>query len=205
MVGNLDLSKVWVADTETTGELDYKEDGFVRVYLWHARSLYGEKEALGEDVDSLIAFTKRSDVKMIWVHNLKFDGAFILNRILSDDWTESKKQIPDEETYRHIITDGGQWMELVLMHGRHICKIRDSAKKFPGMSLEEIARDIYGIEGKSDLDLSKRRDPSYRASEDDIARVKGDTRILAVAMRDLYIRGFTAMTMASDALSCYKI
>lgn len=200
----MNKSDVWAADFETTLEQDFKEDGCVRVYLWHARSLDGAKDEIGYDAVSFIDFCARKDVKTVWFHNLKFDGSFILNTILNDGWESSQSQIKNKCTYRHIITNQGQWMQLVLMFGKHVCKIQDSAKKFPGMSLEQIARDIYGIEGKSDLDLTKRRDMNYKATEEDIERVKGDTRILMVAMSDLYDKGYTALTMASDALRCYK-
>lgn len=193
----------WAADFETTGPQDYAIDGYVRVYLWHARNLYTDDEALGYDVESFILFAQRHDVKVVWFHNLKFDGSFILNKVLRNGWERSPKQIPKHTTYDLLVTDTGQWMDMKLSFGDHVVTIKDSAKKFPGMSLEAIARE-YGIEGKADLDVVKRRGPDYMPGPEEIERVKGDTRILKVAMRDLMDQGMTALTMASDAKRYYQ-
>lgn len=191
---------VWVADFETTTEADLLKDGYVRVFLWNARDVYSDEEATGYDVASFIEFTQRC--KEIWFHNLKFDGSYILDRLLRDGWERSEKQVRGKRTYDLIVTDLGQWMQLKLMFGRHVVKIKDSAKKFPGFSLEQIA-ELYGIEGKSDLYLGY-RGPDYVVTEEDIERVRGDTRILKTAILDLHSKGMKALTMASDAMADYK-
>lgn len=172
--------KVWVADFETTTDIDYEIDGYVRVYLWHARTLMDDKEEMGYDVKSFIEFCGRKDVKTVWFHNAKFDGSFILNDALSDGWIPSPNQIKGQRTYSHIVTGQGQWMQLVLRFGNHVCKIQDSAKKFPGWKLEKIA-EKYKVEGKSELPFV-RREPDWVPGEVEIERVKNDTRILRVGM-----------------------
>ena len=194
--------KVYVADFETTTDIDFQIDGYVRVYLWHARDISSDDEAVGFDIDSFIEWASNIP-DVVWFHNLKFDGSYVLNRILEMGWEFSSKQIRGKQTYSQIVTAQGQWMQLVLRFGRHICKLQDSAKKFPGLSLEQIAG-VYGIEGKSHLDVFKRREPDYHASEEDIERVKGDTRILKIAMADLYECGYTKLTMASDAMNEFR-
>ena len=205
------VSREWVADFETTTQADYEVDGYVRVFLWHARQMYGTDERLGYDIDSFISFLSEGNVKRIWFHNLRFDGSYILNRILQLGWTYSDKREQGKNTYSHIVTKQGAWMVLTLRFntGSHkskknrcVVKICDSAKKFPGFSLEKIAK-IYGIEGKSSLYLGYRGD-DYVVTEEDIARVRGDTRILKVAMEDLIGRGMNRLTMSGDALDMYK-
>ena len=193
---------VYVADFETTTESDYAIDGYVRVYLWHARSIGDGDEASGNDIDSFIAWASTRP-KVVWFHNLKFDGSFILNRILTLGWKPSPTQIRGKKTYSQIVTAQGQWMQVVLRFGSHVCKIQDSAKKFPGLALEDIAK-VYGVEGKSVLNLAKRRAPDYTADEEDRERVEGDTRILKIAMADLYSKGHTKLTMASDAMHEFR-
>lgn len=190
----------WVCDFETTTEADLKQDGYVRVFLWHARDIYSDEECMGYDVDTFINFAWT--VNEIWFHNLKFDGSYILNRILELGWERSDKQIKGKCTYDLIVTDLGAWMQLELKFGDHVTRIRDSAKKFPGFALEDIAK-IYGIEGKSDLYLGY-RGPDYTVTEEDKERVKGDTRILKVAMRHLFDTGMSKMTMSGDAMESYR-
>ncbi len=196
------LKSVWAADFETTTEKDFKEDGCVRVYLWHAREIVTGEEAMGFDVESFLAFAAKKP-SQIWFHNLKFDGNFVLWKILRDGWEASEVQVRGKKTYHITVTDTGMWMSLRLQFGKHVCDLRDSAKKFPGFSLEDIAKE-FKIAGKSFLDVHKRRDLTYHATEEDIERVRGDTRILAVAMHSLiFEQDMTKMTMASDAKHCY--
>lgn len=197
------LSQIWAADFECTTEVDYKRDGLVRCYLWHARSLTEDKEDLGYDVASFIEFCKRKDVKTVWFHNLKYDGSFILSYILNQGCEQTAKQNKGQFSYDHIVTDTGQWMQLKLMFGNHVVKINDSAKKFPGFSLQDIAEEL-GIEGKTYLDVEMERPVGYVVTDMEIERVKGDTRILACAMKDLYDRGMTSITMAGDAKACFE-
>ena len=196
----MDNKSQWACDFETTTEADYKVDGYVRVFLWHARELFGPGEAMGYDIDSFIEWARNA--KSVWFHNLRFDGSYILNRLLETGWEWSEKQVRGKRTYDHIVTDQGQWMQLVLRYGDHVTKIKDSAKKFPGFSLERLSK-IYGIEGKSSLYLGY-RGPDYIVTEEDIERVKGDTRILKVAMEHVLSEGMTRLTMASDALADFQ-
>ena len=190
----------WVADFETTTEADFVVDGYVRVFLWHARAVYTDDERIGYDVESFVDFAR--ETSEIWFHNLKFDGSYILDHILKEGWVRSVKQVKKQKTFDIIVTDQGQWMQLTLMYGNHVTRIKDSAKKFPGFSLEKIAK-LYKIEGKSDLYLGY-RGPNYVVTEEDIERVRGDTRILKVAILDLHSRGMKSLTMAGDAMNDYK-
>lgn len=203
------LSDIWVADTETTTGPDYDALGHVRVYLWHARSLADDQEAMGTDCSSLIEFFHRNDVKKVWFHNLHFDGMFVSDFILKNGWTPaplSEKgnpiQVPNERHFSSIITSTGQWMELTLMFGDHICKLCDSFKKLP-FSLETIAS-TYGIPGKTHLESDIFRGDDYLPNGEEITRVKNDTRILRVAMADLYSRDMTALTLSSDGKALFK-
>lgn len=198
----MSLKSVWAADFETTTEKDFEIDGCVRVYLWHARNIVTGEEEIGFDVESFLAFAAKKPTQ-VWFHNLKFDGNFVLWKILHDGWEMSDVQVRGKKTFKLIVTEEGMWMQLKLQFGSHVCELRDSAKKFPGFSLEDIAKE-FKIEGKSFLDTHKRRDLNYHATEEDIERVKGDTRILAVAMHSLiFDAGMTKLTMASDAKNCY--
>lgn len=190
-----------MADFETWTEADYRIYNEVRVYLWHARELYTDREAMGYSIDTFLMWASKGPSE-IWFHNLKFDGNYILSALLLNGWEYGEKQEKNRRLYRHIVTDTGQWMELILMYGKHVVHIRDSAKKFPGFSLEEIAK-VYHIQGKSYLDVDKVRGPDYVATDEDKERVKGDTRILRVAMEDLMSRGMKKLTMASDAKQFY--
>lgn len=137
-----------------------------------------------------------------WFHNLKFDMSYYLSYLLGSGYEVSDSGAPG--AVETIITDTGQWIRVRVRYptGR-VQDYLDSLKKYPGFSLATIAG-IFGIEGKADLDVGKRRPPGYRYTAEDLARVQGDTRILAVALDDLYGRDMRALTMAGDAMAFFR-
>lgn len=201
-----DLETAWACDFETTTEVDFKEEGCVRVYLWHARSLDdSDREAHGFDIGSFIDWlaVSKGVVRMCVFHNLRFDGSFILDYCLRSGWryggpnTRGTRKQPTR-VVDTLITDLGQWMSMALKFGTHVVRFMDSVKKFPGLSLQQLA-DVYGIEGKSELNTYIRRPLGTPVTDEEMRRVEGDTRILRVAMRDVLGSGATKLTMASDA------
>lgn len=104
-----------------------------------------------------------------------------------------------------LVKSGGKWITLTLINSNGFkLDIHDSGCKYTTCaSLEDIAQ-ATGQEGKSTLDVFKRRGPGYKATAEDIARVEGDTRILANAMRLMYDRGLTASTLAGDAWKIWR-
>lgn len=191
---------VWVADFECTTETDYNIDGFVRCYLWHARRLNSDETAMGFDVDSFVEFAHNADT--VWFHNMKYDASFVNYRLLEKGWTYSPSPVKGE-AHINVIQAGDRWIQYTIMYpDGHMTNLNDSMTKYP-FSLEAVAETL-GIEGKSDDDFTKRREPSYRADAIDIARVEGDTRILKTAMEIMYSEDMTHMTSASDAWAEYK-
>lgn len=127
--------------------------------------------------------------------------------ITSDDGKRKQTYIPRKVTKPYdtprksvsIIKSGSSWINLTIVNARGtVIKLYDSGNKYTTCgSLEDIANAI-GEEGKSVLP-KVRRDLSYTATPEDIARVKGDTRILAKAMAIMYDNGYYASTLAGDA------
>lgn len=153
---------------------------------------YGKKNRLEAKKEAELAWLKMNGKKKYEYVEGKRRKTYIPKKV-----TEEFSTIPDS---LEVIKSGGKWITLTLVNERGFkLTIHDSGCKYTTCaSLEEIAHAI-GERGKSDLDVTKRRDPSYRATEEDIARVEGDTRILAKAMRLMYDRGLNSPTLAGDA------
>ena len=195
---------VFAADFETSTEVDYVEDGEVRVYLWSIRDVFDlEWEVHGGDLSSFHERVSTFGAATVWFHNLKYDMSYYVSWLLCHGWRHVPHNPCDDGEFSCLITDKGQWMRVSVQYGDHVVDFCDSLKKFPGFSLETISR-IYGIPGKSDLDVKKRRPPGYQYTQEDLERVQGDTRILAVAMADLYVRDMRSITMASDAMNFFR-
>ena len=85
MIKNGKYKDLWcVADFETTTEKFYNEHGYSKVWLWAISNSDGETIAIGEDIEDFIAYcTNNLKNYVIFFHNLKFDGSYILSYILS--------------------------------------------------------------------------------------------------------------------------
>ena len=243
---------VYAMDFETTTDVDYEIDGYVRCYLWHIRGLDGSEVAIGYDMESWFEwFESLKKDSECWFWNTSFDCSFISYHGLSIGYTsesfeeisQRKKKRKDavklyldendlpayhvmpggkrKATYipKHVtkayevpkrsmtlIKAGSKWITFVLVNSRGaVLKVMDAGNKYSGgiNSLDDMAKAI-GEPSKSFLDVLKRRDPDYVATEEDIERVKGDTRILAKGMSYFYDWGMTAATLAGDAWKIYR-
>lgn len=118
-----------------------------------------------------------------------------------------KKVTKDFEVPRKSITvikAGSRFIQMILVNskGKQL-RLYDTGNKYTTCkSLEDIAEAI-GIEGKSTLDVYKRRDKDYVVTEEDKERVRGDTRIVAEAIKWFYEWDMTKPTLAGDAWKLY--
>lgn len=115
------------------------------------------------------------------------------------------KQFETPKKSMTVIKAGSRWIQLVIVNAKgKVLKLYDTGNKFTTCaSLHDIALTI-GVEDKSFLDVHKRRDMDYRATEEDIERVKGDTRIVAQAIKLFYDWGMDMPTLAGDAWKIYQ-
>lgn len=103
------------------------------------------------------------------------------------------------EDYNTMIDEMGNWYGIELNCKGRIIQIWDSAKKFPGCSVETVAR-LYGIEGKKEkpyFDLY--RPVGYKPTQEEIEYCLQDSRIIAYAMYKEGKENHKGMTLSSDA------
>lgn len=118
-----------------------------------------------------------------------------------------KKVTKDFEVPRKSITvikAGSRFIQMILVNskGKQL-RLYDTGNKYTTCkSLADIAEAI-GVKGKSDLDVYKRRNKDYVVTEEDEERVRGDTRIVAEAIKWFYEWDMTKPTLAGDAWKLY--
>ena len=186
---------IYCADFETTAEANLKIDGRVRVWLWSFVNVETGEERYGYDLDSFMSTLYLAD--KVYFHNLKFDGKFILY------WLNEKGFIYQQD-YSCIIDDMNNWYEIKLIQGDHVIRIWDSLKKFPGLSVNAVAK-MFGIEGKKEkpyFDIY--RPPDYIPTPEEVEYCLQDSRIIAYAILKELERGHTRMTLSSDAFNEVK-
>lgn len=195
---------IYMADFETTVEIQYMIEGCVRVWAWAVEQVDGNQEVWkGETIEEFIRWLEGRKAT-IYFHNMKFDCMFLLDYWLRHGVPRLEYDDTSKEEYLHTLIDGHGQMYLVEYVNKSTntkITFKDLMKKYR-MPLEKIAQ-IFGIEGKSELKLGYR--PIGReVTQEEWERVLGDVRIGAVALRYQLTNMLTGLTVASDAMRAYK-
>lgn len=201
-----------VADFETSTETWYEKDGYARVWLWGIYDPFKDKFEYGLDLDSFMSrvLTKNQEINpIIYFHNLKFDGSYIVNWLLRKGYVFDTK-LSKENTFSTSISDMGLWyfIEVCIYKNKrqkYIIKFQDSLKKIP-LSVREIPKAFsLGDLVKGDLDYDLYRPIGYTPNEDELSYLRRDCMIPALALIKLNEQGFTKMTGSSDAFYQWKL
>lgn len=188
----------------TTNPLD------CRVWAFGYMELYNHKNTMiGNSMDEFMNWLIRSNSN-IYFHNLKFDGSFIVNYLLSNGWKWFKtSQIVKlrEGEFTTIISNQGQWYSIELKYkvGKkksHV-KIYDSHKKLP-FSVSTIAKAFELPLLKGNIDYHKYRPIGYEITEDEKSYINNDIEIIARALEIQFSQNLTKMTNGSDALNEFE-
>ena len=186
----------WCADFETTSNTNLQRDGYVRVWLWSLVSTDGQ-EYWGTTLEEFLDKAFELKVKKCFFHNLRFDGYFILDYLVNSGKVYG-------QDFKCIISELNVWYELSVIRGKHTIQFWDSLKKFPGQSVNSIAK-MYNIEGKKEkpfFDLY--RPEGYTPTTEEVEYCLQDSRIIAYATRKNCEAGNTAITLSSDAFNEVK-
>lgn len=131
---------------------------------------------------------------IIYFHNLKFDGSYILNYF-------NEKEIE----FDTFINDMGQWYSITYHYKDYKIVIRDSLKIL-NFSIKQIGKDMLKTVEKGITPLTEEKislDECYKKGYVDY--VIRDVEILAKALNKMiFEQGFEKFTASSQALATYK-
>lgn len=189
-----------MADFETT--LDEND---CRVWLWGLCSV-----ADPEDWDwgtSLQSFMERaSDFPKhhIYFHNLAFDGSFILDWLLKNDYAHEQGRASRPGTFTTLISRMAKFYSITIyfFNGSRV-EFRDSLKKLP-MSVSNVAKAFKLDEGKGELDYETYRPINHTPTAVELDYLRRDMQIIAHALRIQFISGMKKLTVGADSLAEYK-
>lgn len=187
--------EVWTADFETTSQENLIRDGRVRVWLWSFVRISDGLALWGKTLDDFMEYISSAD--KIYFHNLKFDGKFIVY------WLSEHGYLYGND-YTVVIDNMNNWYEIKLMWKGKVIRIWDSLKKFPGTSVNGVAK-MFGIEGKKEkpyFDLY--RPEGYEPTKAEIDYCIQDSRIIAYAMKKELEKGHKGITLSYDAFANVK-
>ena len=199
------LSNVYTFDFETNNSVQAIESGYTYVWLWDICAVSTFKHKFGLSMDSfmrtLTDLSKKDNI-VAYSHNLKFDGSFVLDYLLNNDyvWDEELKA---SKTFTCVIDTRLVFYSITFNTGYNTVELRDSLKKIPS-SVEDIAKAWKLPILKGSIDYRLDRPKGYIPSDEELAYINNDTEIVARVLRDLYKDGMNCLTASADALKSFK-
>lgn len=179
------------------------------VWAWATCNIETEKIITGNNIDSFIEFCKSQNNPVLYFHNLKFDGEFIIYWCLTHGFMHvSKKEDIKENTFTTLISDMGQFYSICIYFSVGNKKVKkvtfyDSLKIIP-FSVEAIAKSFNLEISKLTIDYNMPREKGHILTKEEIEYIKNDVLIVAKALKVLFSEGLTRMTEGSNALSDFK-
>lgn len=198
------MSKKFTADFETSTWLP--DESFV--WAW-ALCEIGNTDNLriGNTIESFFEVIQKEVNPIIYFHNLKFDGEFILFYLLKNGYTYTEKLERKSKTFSTLISDMGLFyqIEVYFEVNKKTKKVTfiDSLKII-NQSVSDIAKTFKLEEQKLEIDYNKPRERGYILTDEEKDYIKNDVVIVAKALEYLHNIGLTKMTAGSNALYEYK-
>lgn len=125
--------KWYVADFETTTEKHYELYGLTEVWLYAISDDNGKIINWGSNIDLFMLYIKNLKDSIIYFHNLKFDGSFILTWLIENGF-EYKDRLfkKDNKGYTCLISEEGQYYQITINFKKGVqVVIQDSLKLLP--------------------------------------------------------------------------
>lgn len=201
------LSRCFAADFETT-----TDENDCRVWAYAVCNVEDYTDfRYGNSIDEFFDFCSNSKENYrLWFHNLKFDGIYIIHYLLSHGF-EHISDIKDkrDKTFTTLIVDSGQFYAIKVyfkVQGHHTNKVEiyDSLKIFPNFSVEKVAEGFNLPIRKLKIDYRAYRELGHQLTKKEIDYIRNDVEIMARALREMFIRKLTKMTIASDAMGNFR-
>lgn len=201
------MPRSYAADFETT--TDVKD---CRVWAWGLFEVgsYGNYE-YGNTIEGFMERLEElsPDAPVVYFHNLKFDGQFIIFHLLSNGWSHvSSKKERGPCTFMTIISDTGMFYAIDLYFKKRSRKwqrvrILDSLKILP-LPVDGVAQ-AFGLPiRKLHIDYDAYREPGHELTPEEVDYLRNDVEIMARALKIMFDQGLNKMTLAADALMSYK-
>ena len=144
------MANWYVADFETTGKKFYKINGYTKVWLWSISDSNANIVEWGETIESFMEALEKLGRADVYFHNLKFDGSFILNHLLKNNWPIRDKIRVHENAkgFSTLITDDGLFYQIKINFGsRKVITLLDSSKLIP-LKVEKMAETAINPENQ---------------------------------------------------------
>lgn len=193
-----------VADFETT-----VYEGQTETAVWSAcwSRLFSDDISLKGNIDDFMKalINYRTNV-IVYFHNLKFDGNFIIYYLLTHEytWKEGKANQMPMRTFNALISDKNRFYDIkVRTPMDKVIEFRDSVKLLP-FSLRQVSSAFNTKHKKLDMEYKGYRYPDCPISDAEKAYILNDVLVLKEAMEIMIMNGHTKLTIGSCCVAEYK-
>ena len=212
-MSKVQFSKIICADFETTV---YENQTDTRVWSAAFVELYSDNVIVEKSIEGffnhLFSYNKNT---LIYFHNLKFDGSFILYYLLNDlhykqayfgenydiEWKLDKDLENNEVKY--LISNMGQWYKIIVKHNNHIYEFRDSYKLLP-FSIENIGLSFNTEHKKLSMEYEGYREPNGIITDEELEYIKNDVLVMKEALEIMYDEGHKNLTIGSCCMREFR-
>lgn len=203
----------WVGDFETTTAIRKRIDGTSHVWACGLCEVGNpDNVVILRTLDEFLKWCEEQKTNdKVYFHNLRFDGNFIIQRLLQIGYKfASKPQEKETRSFTTLISDKGLWYQIeifFLIKGKKVNKvtIQDSLKLIP-LSVRDIAKSFKLPIRKGSIDyeahdLLPEGAPLTKEEEEYLIH---DVQIVEHALSFFHSEGLNKMTIGSCALEEFK-
>lgn len=208
--------RVFVGDFETTV---YKGQEYTEVWASASVELGTEDVKIFHSIDEQFNyFISLNESIIVYYHNLKFDGEFWLSYLLTKleykqalfkhgdkltdvVWLKNKEM--NNNTFKYVISDMGQWYSLTIKVNNHIIELRDSLKLLP-FPLRVIGDSFKTKHRKLDMEYTGFRYAGCNITEEEKQYIANDVLVIKEALEIMFEQGHSKLTIGACCLSEYK-
>ena len=191
----------YAADFETTTLADD-----CRVWAWAVCEVGSpENVQYGNSIATFLEWCEVHSGSRVYFHNLKFDGKFVLHRILSDGWLwVPAKEEAGARRFTTLISDMSQFYSIKLWFSEdRAVEFLDSLKIIP-LPIAKIPK-AFGLPiEKLELDYVEFREEGHVLTEEEKSYISHDVKIAAMALEKMFDQGMKRMTAGSNAFKDYQ-
>lgn len=195
-------SLIYAADFETTV---YKDQDHTEVWAAAYAKLYSSSVNVCHSIDEFMhdLFELRRNV-IVYFHNLRFDGSFILNWLLANGWSWINSRTMNTHEFKTLISGENRWYSITLKTSKAKIEIRDSVKLMP-MTLFDMGKAFNTKHRKKEMEYTGYRYAGCSITQEELEYIINDVLVLKEALEFMLDSGHTALTIGSCAMQEYKM
>lgn len=195
--------KYYVCDFETTV---YKGQQYTEVWAAAVVELNTEDVKILHSIQDFLGYIFSLNVNIVgYFHNLKFDGNFIIDWLLRNDykWNRVAEGKMKTNEFKCAISDRGAWYTITIKKGQTVIEFRDSLKLLP-FSVKRIGKSFKTAHKKLDMEYEGFRYAGCEITEKEKEYIANDVLVVKEALEIMFERGHQKLTIGSCCLEEFK-